>query len=44
MKKISIILALILLSSILVFISPVSAATYNVYPGDDIRAIIQGAF
>ena len=33
----------ILLVSIFIVLSPVSAATYNVYPGDDIEAIIEGA-
>jgi len=33
----------ILLVSVLIVISPISAATYNVYPGDDIEAIIEGA-
>ncbi|HNR44623.1 MAG TPA: right-handed parallel beta-helix repeat-containing protein [Methanofastidiosum sp.] len=44
MNKIKAILIMsILVLSILIVLSPVSAATYNVYPGDDIRAIIQGA-
>ncbi|NPV49770.1 MAG: hypothetical protein HPY60_01035 [Candidatus Methanofastidiosum sp.] len=43
MKKISIILALILLSSILVFMIPVSAATHHIYPDDDIVSIVGAA-
>jgi len=44
MNKIkSVIIMGILVISILIVISPVSATTYHVYPGDDIRAIIQGA-
>ncbi|KYC52854.1 MAG: hypothetical protein AMQ22_00549 [Candidatus Methanofastidiosum methylothiophilum] len=44
MNKIkSVIIMSILLASIFIVLSPVSAATYHVYPGDDIRAIIQGA-
>ena len=33
----------ILLISIFIVLSPVSAATYHVYPGNDIKAIIEGA-
>lgn len=44
MKKIkSIIITALLVVSVFILISPVSAATYHVYPGNDIRAIIQGA-
>lgn len=44
MNKIkSIIIMSILLVSIFIVLSPVSAATYHVYPGDDIEAIIEGA-
>ncbi|HOC77524.1 MAG TPA: right-handed parallel beta-helix repeat-containing protein [Methanofastidiosum sp.] len=44
MNKIkSILIMAILLASVLIVISPVSAATYNVYPGDDIEAIIESA-
>ena len=44
MNKIkSMIIMSILLVSILMVLSPVSAATFNVYPGDDIEAIIEGA-
>ena len=44
MNKIkSILIMSILVLSVLIVISPVSAATYNVYPGNDIEAIIQGA-
>ncbi len=44
MNKIkSILIMIILVLSVLIVISPVSAATYNVYPGDDIKAIIEGA-
>ncbi|KYC52855.1 MAG: hypothetical protein AMQ22_00550 [Candidatus Methanofastidiosum methylothiophilum] len=44
MNKIkSILIMSILLASIFALLSPVSAATYHVYPGDDIEAIIEGA-
>lgn len=44
MKKINtIIITALLFASVFILISPVSAATYNVYPGNDIRAIIQSA-
>ena len=44
MNKIkSVIIMGILLVSIFIVLSPVSAATYNVYPGDDIVAIIGSA-
>jgi parallel beta-helix repeat protein len=39
----SILIISILLVSIFMILNPVSAATYNVYPGDDIEAIIEGA-
>jgi len=42
-KMKSILIMGIILVSIFIVISPVSAATYNVYPGDDIEAIIEGA-
>jgi len=42
-KMKSILIMSILLLSVLIVISPVSADTYNVYPGDDIEAIIEGA-
>ena len=44
MNKIKAILIIFtLLLGVLVVLSPVSAATYNVYPGDDIEAIIEGS-
>lgn len=44
MNKIkSILIIFTLLVSVLIVISPVAAATYNVNPGDDIESIIEGA-
>jgi len=42
-KMKSILIISILLVSVLIVISPVSAATYHVYPGDDIEDVIEDA-